>query len=41
VLIDQLTYTSIAGRVSAKPLAALQVKGRTQPVAVYQLMGLK
>ncbi len=41
VLIDQLTYAGIAGKISAEPLAALQVKGRTQPVAVYQLMGLK
>jgi PAS domain S-box-containing protein len=41
VLIDQFTYTSIAGKINAAPLAPLQVKGRTQAVSVYQLNSLK
>jgi len=40
VFIDQWTFDSLAGHVQADPLAPLLVKGRTQPVSVYQLRGL-
>jgi PAS domain S-box-containing protein len=41
VLIDQNTYLAVADRVIAIPLEPVQVKGKVQPVAVYDLKGLK
>jgi PAS domain S-box-containing protein len=41
VLIDHVTYQAVAGKIIALPLEPVQVKGKTQPVAVYELKGLK
>jgi adenylate cyclase len=41
VLIDQNTYLAVADKVIAIPLEPIQVKGKAQPVAVYELKGLK
>jgi adenylate cyclase len=41
VLIDQATYAIVADRVLANPLEAVQVKGRSQPVAIYELRGVR
>ncbi|MDI6768760.1 MAG: adenylate/guanylate cyclase domain-containing protein [Anaerolineales bacterium] len=39
ILIDQATYEIVADKVMAKPLDPMQVKGRSQPVAIYELKG--
>ncbi len=41
ILIDHATYTVVADRVQAVPLEPIQVKGKSQPVAIYDLKGLK
>jgi PAS domain S-box-containing protein len=41
ILIDQATFDILAGRVRAAPLEPLLVKGKAQPVAVYDLRGLQ
>ncbi|HTX92123.1 MAG TPA: adenylate/guanylate cyclase domain-containing protein [Anaerolineales bacterium] len=41
ILIDQNTYTSVADHVDALALEPVQVKGRAQPVTIYDLKGLK
>jgi PAS domain S-box-containing protein len=41
VLIDHNTYLAVADKVIAIPLEPIQVKGKAQPVAVYELKGLK
>jgi PAS domain S-box-containing protein len=41
ILIDQATFEAAAGRVSAAPLEPLLVKGKAQPVPVYELRGLE
>ena len=40
VLIDQATYSALAGNITADPLEPLLLKGKAQPVAVYNLTGL-
>ncbi|MBA4379188.1 MAG: hypothetical protein C0393_00595 [Anaerolinea sp.] len=37
ILIDQATYEIVADKVMANPLDPVQVKGRSQPVAIYEL----
>jgi PAS domain S-box-containing protein len=41
VLIDQGTYASLAGRIIADPLEPILLKGKSQPVVIYNLVGLK
>jgi PAS domain S-box-containing protein len=41
ILIDHNTYVAVADKVIAIPLEPVQVKGKVQPVAVYELKGLK
>ncbi len=41
ILIDQSTYQALANKVIADPLEPLLLKGKSQPVAVYQLKSLK
>jgi PAS domain S-box-containing protein len=41
VLIDQATYAAVGERASTAPLEPIQVKGKTQPVVIYELKGLK
>ncbi len=41
VLIDQATYSALAGSILADPLEPVLLKGKAQPVAVYNLKGLK
>jgi PAS domain S-box-containing protein len=41
ILIDQATYAIVADRVAANPLDPVQVKGRSQPVVIYELKGLR
>ena len=40
ILIGPLTYEEAKAHIVAKPLARLQVVGKTEPVAVYELLGL-
>jgi class 3 adenylate cyclase len=40
-LIDQATYSVLADQILVDPLEPLLVKGKTLPVAVYNLKGLK
>jgi len=41
ILIDQGTYAIVCEHVIAKPLAVIQVKGRSQPVEIYDLLGTR
>jgi hypothetical protein len=41
VLIDQATYTARADQIVADPLEPILVKGKAQPVVVFNLKGLK
>jgi PAS domain S-box-containing protein len=41
IFIDKLTFESVAGWVTADALEPLMVKGKAQPVSVYQLLGMK
>jgi adenylate cyclase len=41
ILITQFTYELVKFEVQAAPLGCLPVKGRTDPVALYRVLGLK
>jgi len=41
VLIDQATYSALADRLIADPMESVILKGKAQPVATYNLRGLK
>jgi adenylate cyclase len=40
IIISQSTYSLVSGQVSARELGSVRVKGRTQPVVIYELRGL-
>ena len=40
ILLSQRAYAVLEGRVHAKPVAALQLKGLARPMEVYELVGL-
>lgn len=40
VLINASTYAQVRGRVDARPLGKIQVKGKEEPVEVFLLLGL-
>jgi class 3 adenylate cyclase len=40
-LIDQATYAALAGSIVADPLEPVLLKGKAQPVPVYNLKGLR
>jgi PAS domain S-box-containing protein len=41
ILIDQVTYQAVADQVVAQRLEPLQIRGKSKPVTVYDLRGLK
>ena len=41
ILIDHATYESVADKILAVALDPVQVKGKAQPVTIYELKGLK
>ena len=41
ILISETTYRPCADRVWARELDYIRVKGKTQPVAIYELLGLR
>jgi class 3 adenylate cyclase len=41
ILISKEAYERVQEQVRAKPYAPLIVKGKTQPVEVYEVLGLK
>ena len=41
ILITQDAYERVAAEVEAQPFAPLMVKGKTQPIEVYEVLGLK
>lgn len=41
ILIDEVTYQSVAENVIAMPMEPLVIKGKSKPVAVYELKALK
>jgi adenylate cyclase len=41
ILISAEAYAQVAGHVVARPVSPLSVKGKRQPVEVYELLGLK
>ncbi|HEY9153356.1 MAG TPA: adenylate/guanylate cyclase domain-containing protein [Anaerolineales bacterium] len=41
ILISKDAYERVKNQVDAKPYAPLTVKGKTQPIEVYEVMGLK
>jgi class 3 adenylate cyclase len=40
ILLSQRAYAALEGRVDAKPVAELQLKGLARPMEVYELVGL-
>jgi class 3 adenylate cyclase len=40
-LISKDAYERVKNQINAKPYAPLTVKGKTQPIEVYEVMGLK
>lgn len=38
ILVSAATHAEIAGQVPARPLAPMRVKGRTEPVLVYEIL---
>ena len=41
ILMSKNAYERVKNQVNAKPYAPLTVKGKTQPIEVYEVMGLK
>jgi PAS domain S-box-containing protein len=41
ILITRDAYDRVASQVEARPFVPLTVKGKTQPIAVYEVLGLK
>jgi PAS domain S-box-containing protein len=41
ILISREAYERVKDEVNAKPFTPLSVKGKTQPLAVYELLGIK
>ncbi len=41
IIISEDTYRKVAGRVNVMPLEPLALKGKTQKVAAYQVLGLR
>ena len=41
ILIDQATYAAVSEKIITEALEPVQVKGKTQPVVIYALKGLK
>jgi adenylate cyclase len=41
ILMSKAAYERVKNQVNAKPYAPLTVKGKTQPIDVYEVMGLK
>ena len=41
IIISENTYTGLAGRVVARKIDQVAVKGRQKPVYIYELLGLK
>jgi adenylate cyclase len=41
ILIDQATYAVVSEKIVVDSLEAVQVKGKSQPVVIYNLKGLK
>ena len=41
ILIDQATYAVVSEKIIADALEPVQVKGKVQPVVIYDLKGLK
>jgi len=41
ILIDQATYSVVSEKIVAEALEPVQVKGKVQPVVIYDLKGLK
>jgi adenylate cyclase len=40
ILLSQRAYAALEGRVDARPVAELQLKGLARPMEVYELVGL-
>jgi class 3 adenylate cyclase len=41
ILISREAYERVQNEIDAKPFAPLTVKGKTQPLEVYEVLGLK
>ena len=41
ILISSEAYERVKNEIDAKPFAPLTVKGKTQPLEVYEVLGLK
>lgn len=41
ILLSRQAYDRVKNEVEAKPIAPLSVKGKTQPLDVYEVLGLK
>jgi class 3 adenylate cyclase len=40
ILISATVYAQVRGQVSVRPVKPVQAKGKTEPVQVYELIGL-
>jgi adenylate cyclase len=40
ILISGSTYQEVAGKVNVRPLGKINVKGKTEQIAVYELLSL-
>ena len=41
ILISRVAYERVEAKVDAKPVAAVQAKGKAQPIEVFEILGLK
>jgi adenylate cyclase len=41
ILIDQATYSVVSDKINVEALDAVQIKGKSQPVVIYNLKSLK
>jgi class 3 adenylate cyclase len=41
ILISRIAYERVKHEVDAKPHADMSLKGKTQPLAVFEVLGLK
>ncbi len=41
ILISERAYQQVVGLVEARPVDAIQAKGKSQPLLVYEVLGLK
>ena len=41
ILVSAEMYPQVASRVDAHPVGAIQLKGKSQPISVYEIIGIR